>query len=372
MIRNELFKSIQRVVVKIGTSSISNDQGINLVFLTSLANQVKELQSKGVQVIIVSSGAIGSGAKVLGLKAPIRVIELQQVSAAVGQPRLMQAYENVFSGLDLKVAQILLTYDVFENRRKYLNLRNALNELLKLNVVPIINENDVVAVDEIGPTFTDNDKLSALVAAKLNAQLLVNLTSTEGVYSQNPNLSKNKNFEVIKVVDKITPELEKIAGKPSMHGTGGMYSKVQAAKICMKAGIFLVIASSKQPNVLNRIVSGEELGTLFLPKEILSNKQRWIAFGQPKGILLVDNGAMLAVQKDKSLLAIGVREIIGSFEKNEIVSLVCSGKEFARGLTNFSSSELKKIKGLNSDQAAMQLGKKVKSVVLAENLIKMN
>jgi len=263
--RKECLNNIKRIVVKIGTTSITQESNaLNLNFIYSLANQINELKKKGIETILVTSGAIGIGMQELGLTERPRTTEMQQACAAIGQHLLMAEYGRAFKKYGLSIAQILLTYDALTEKKKLANLKQALLTLLEKQTIPIINENDVVAVDEIGPTFGDNDKLSALVAIHLDAQLLVMLTNTNGLFDKNP--IENKDAKLIEHVDKITKEIEDLASGKSELGKGGMISKINAAKLVMEAGAKMVIANHSTQNVLLKIINGEEIGTLFCNK----------------------------------------------------------------------------------------------------------
>lgn len=256
--------SYKRIVIKIGTNLLTDKLcGLRADLINQIARQIAELKKKGIEILIVTSGAIGAGCTELGIKKSMEV-EVRQALAAVGQSTVMRAYHDTFSRHGVKVAQLLLTYEDFSNRKRYLNLRNALNKLLELGVIPIINENDPVSVDEIGVTFGDNDKLSALVASKMNADLLVILTDIDGLYDKNPNT--NKDAKLIRRVDKITQEIEKAAGKAgSAFSIGGMATKIKAAKIAMESGCDVVICDGRKENILAKAISGGE-GTLFSAK----------------------------------------------------------------------------------------------------------
>ncbi|RJS72512.1 MAG: glutamate 5-kinase [Candidatus Syntrophoarchaeum sp. WYZ-LMO15] len=252
-----------RVVVKIGTNTLSRENGgLNYGLIEDIAGQICELKRGGRQFIVVTSGAIGLGCNELSLSQRPSEIVMRQVCAAIGQSKVMEAYHRAFEHYGGIVAQILLTYDDFRDETKYKNLRNGINELLRLNVTPIINENDVVATDEIGDTFGDNDKLSAMVAVAMNADLLIILTDVDGLYNANPR--NEGDVRLIRTVREITPEIEKMADMTaSKLAVGGMKTKINAAKICMEAGCNLVIANGKETNVIRRIVEGDEIGTLF-------------------------------------------------------------------------------------------------------------
>jgi glutamate 5-kinase len=354
--RKVLFKDLKKIVLKIGTSSLSNEDGsFNRKLTQDIANQVAHLRELGKTVIIVSSG-IG----VLELKMPARPreIPLRQAAAAVGQNILMQEWMTAFKKYDLKVAQILLTYEAFSNRMTYLNLRNSISALLDAGVVPIINENDPICVHEIEATFGDNDKLSAMVASKVEAELLILLSDIDGLYNKNP--KKNEDAALISIVEQITPEIESYGGSPtSTKGVGGMRTKIEAAKITSMAGCHMVIANSAIDDVVVKVISGENIGTLFLARNgKFKNRTLWIILSKTSGKLKVDKGAMDAVNKGMGLLPSGIVDISGIFDRGDIIEIESDGKVFAKGITDYSSSELASIKGKHSDMIEKVLGYK--------------
>jgi len=343
----------KRIVVKIGTNLLTEKLcGLRVDLISNIAKQIAYLKKKGIKILIVTSGAIGAGCTELNIKKS-REIETRQALAAVGQSAVMRAYHDAFSKYNIKVAQILLTYEDFSNRKRYLNLRNALNRLLELNVIPIINENDPISIDEIGATFGDNDKLSALVASKVNADLLVMLSDIDGLYDKNP--KTNKDAKLIRRVSNISRDIEKAAGKSgSLFAIGGMVTKIKAAKMVMDSGCNMIICNGKKKDVLGKAILGKE-GTLFIAKEKLSNKERWIKFSKAKGKIIVNERAQDVLLKGKSsLLAVGIDKITGDFNKNDIIEI----NDFAKGIADYSSDELNKIKG-----------KKGKVVVKSENVV---
>ncbi len=357
--RKELFKDIKRIVVKIGTSSLSKEDGsFNRMLTEDLAWQVAKLRESGKTVIIVSSGAIGIGCEELKMKERPREIPLRQAAAAVGQNILMQEWMAAFNKHDLKVAQILLTYEAFSSRMTYLNLRNSISALLEAGVIPIINENDPICVHEIEATFGDNDRLSAMVASKVEAELLILLSDIEGLYNKNP--KKNEDAQLISTIETITPEIESYGGSPtSMKGVGGMRTKIEAAKIASIAGCHMVIASSAVDDVVMRIVDGENIGTLFLAKDgKYKNRTRWIILSKARGKLIVDKGAEEAIKKKRGLLPSGVVEVSGNFNRGDIIEIENEGKVFAKGITDYASGELARIKGKHSDMIEKILGYK--------------
>ena len=366
------FSKAKRIVIKVGTSNLT-DKNYRLEprKVEKLATEIVGLKKRGKEVILVTSGAIGAGIGKLDLKRRPRDIKVLQATAAVGQNILMSTYDRYFDNYDQIIAQVLLTHEAFFNRQRYLNLRNTLVTLLKSGIIPIINENDTVAVDEI--KLGDNDNLSALVASNLDAGLLIILSDVDGLYTYDP--KRSKKAELIPVVDEITPEIERIAETGGKTGVGGMKTKLQAAKVTMKAGIPLVIANGSEENILMRIIGGERVGTLFMPKTTrkMNGKEHWILFAaSPKGRIKVDDGAKTALIKNSSsLLPSGIIDVKKEFRSGDTVSLVdTEGVEFAKGISNYSSSDIEKIKGMQSKDIEHILGRKDYSeVVYRGNLV---
>lgn len=357
--RKELFRDIRKIVVKIGTTSLTKEDGsFNSGLTENIAAQVALLKKSGKTVIIVSSGAIGIGCIELGMGERPREIPLRQAAAAVGQNILMQEWMTAFNKHGLKVAQILLTYEAFSNRMTYLNLRNSISALLESGVIPIINENDPICVHEIEATFGDNDKLSAMVASKVDAELLILLSDIDGLYDKNP--KKNEDAHLISTIEKITPEIESYGGSPtSTKGTGGMRTKIEAGKITSMAGCHMVIANSAIENVILEVVKGRDIGTLFLARNgKFKNRTRWIILSKSSGKLMVDKGAERAIKMKTGLLPSGIIEVQGTFDRGDIIDIESDGLVFAKGITDYSSEELKKIKGKHSDQIEKILGYK--------------
>jgi glutamate 5-kinase len=340
-VRQELSKTVIRLVVKLGTGVLTDSRKQpDLAQMEQLVAQIAAQRKAGKELVLVTSGAVGAGMGALGYeKRPTGLAELQ-ACAAVGQSRLMTTYENLFSRFGLHVAQVLLTHEDLEHHERHLNARNTLVTLLNRGVVPIINENDAVSFTEL--KFGDNDKLSALVACLLPADLLIILTTVDGVLE---NFGK-ANPKTITTIEAIDEAVEKIAGgTDSATAIGGMATKIQAAKIATRSGIALVIASGKKKEVLARILAGEEEGTMFVPQpNKLKGRKRWIAFfHHPKGTLFVDEGAKKALrEKGRSLLPPGVARCEGNFAAGEVVRLCdLDGTEFARGIAEFGSVEIK-------------------------------
>lgn len=340
-LRQEMLSGVSRIVLKLGTGVLTDSRKQpDFAQMGQLAGQIASQLSKGREFVLVTSGAVGSGMGVLGFeKRPNQLAELQ-ACAAVGQSRLMAIYERLFNQYGLHVAQVLLTHDDLEHHDRHLNARNTLLALLQRGVVPIINENDAVSVTEL--KFGDNDRLSALVACLLPADLLVILTTVDGLIE---NYGKS-DARIISTVEKMEAHIEKQAGgTTSATALGGMTSKVQAAKIVIRSGIPMVIASGRKKNVLERITRGEDEGTLFVPRASkLRGRKRWIAFfHHPKGAILVDEGARKALREQgKSLLPPGVIRCEGQFTNGDIVRICdLDGTEFARGITDFSAEEIR-------------------------------
>jgi glutamate 5-kinase len=351
---------MKRIIVKIGSNILADDkEGLDARRISSIASDISSLQDKGFEIIVVSSGAIAAGMRKLGLTEKPKDVQLKQAAAAVGQSSLMWAYERGFSGYGKKVAQILLTRNDLSDRKRYINAKNTLLTLLSFGVVPIINENDTVATDEI--KFGDNDHLAALVAGLVEADRLVILSDVEGLYTEDPR--QNQKARLIECVEEITPALEqKAGGAGSMVGTGGMYSKILAAKMAVKHGVVVHIISGRKDGILKALLEGTHSGTLFIPKqEKLSSRKGWIAYGsRAKGSLVLDEGAVKALVKGgKSLLPSGILSVDGDFETGDAVYCLDAKKNrIAKGLTNYASSEIEKIKGRKTSDIEKVLGYK--------------
>ncbi len=337
-------KSVSRIVVKLGTGVLTDSRKlIDPAQLEQLVAQIAALKKSGKEAVLVTSGAVGAGMGALGHETRPTDLAEKQACAAVGQSRLMAAYDKLFSAHGIVVAQVLLTHDDLEHHERHLNARNTLVSLLKRGVVPIINENDAVSFTEI--KFGDNDKLSALVASLLPADLLVILTTVDGVIE---NFGK-KNPKSISVIEQIDSTIEGMAGgTTSETAVGGMKSKIEAAKIVVRSGIPLVIASGKKKSVLAKVLAGEDEGTLFVAQpNKLQGRKRWIAFfHHPKGTLFVDDGAKKALRESgKSLLPPGVARCEGDFAADDVVRICdLDGLEFARGIARFDSTAVRESK----------------------------
>ncbi|OHB30398.1 MAG: glutamate 5-kinase [Desulfuromonadaceae bacterium GWC2_58_13] len=372
--RNNLFSHVKRIVVKIGSGVISDRDGLDTTAMIQLTRDVETLLERGYEVALVSSGAVAAGKGDLGIVGRPRTIPLKQAAAAIGQSRLISIYEDAFRAHGRKVAQVLLTRDDLANRRRYLNARNTLMTLLDYKIIPIINENDTVVVDEI--RFGDNDNLSAMVTNLLEANLLVILSDVDGLYDRDPR--GNPEAQLIHEVARISTEIEAVAGTSGSDlGTGGMATKIKAAKKASLYGVGTVIINGRTPGLLPRLFDGEELGTYFLPaRNRMAAKKHWIAFTKkPRGKLFVDDGAMTAItEKGKSLLPSGIRGVDGGFDRGDAVRLCgLDGEEFAKGVISYSLSELLRIMGKKSSEIEGILGYKYgDEIVHRDNLVLKN
>lgn len=373
-------KEARRIVFKFGTNILTTTDGnIALSRIYSFIESIAELKKQDKEIIIVSSGAVGMGIKKLGLSSKPDLVTLKQACAAVGQGQLMYIYEEAFNKFSIVTAQLLLTEDAFSNRKKYLSLRNTLNTLLSLGVIPIINENDAISTNElesykcdgIKVCFGDNDKLSALVMSKLDADLLVILSDVDGLYDDDPRV--NKNAKIIRMVEEVTPEIEALGFEASKKGRGGMKTKLEAVKVVTNSGGMAIIANGKKPDIIRHISNGKGTGTVFLPVNNLSGKKRWIAYASNiSGKIKINKCAKDALIKNNaSLLAIGVLEIGNRFDKGAVVSVVDENdNEFARGIVNYSSPECKKIINRHSDEIEKILGhKNYDAIITRDNIV---
>lgn len=373
----EKLVSATRIVFKFGTNVLRNDdKDISLSRIYSFIEDIAKLKQLGKEVIIVTSGAVGLGAKKLKVDSN-ESMSIKQACAAVGQSRLMSIYEDGFDKYGYTTAQILLTEEDFTQRIKYLSLHDTLNTLISLGAIPVINQNDTVSTEELAfykeafqVSFSDNDKLSALVASELDADLLVILSDIDGLFDDNPKVNPNANK--IDVVEEVTEEFQEFAQNASSGGRGGMKTKLEAMKVVTRSGGIGIIANGKDPHIIKRIFEKEELGTIFLPVENLANKKRWIAYATNiQARLIVNDGAKKAlIEKNTSLLPIGVLTIEGDCQKGEIVSIVdVNGIEFARGMINYNFSDCKKIIGHHSDSIIDILGyKNYDAIITRDNI----
>ncbi|MCG6553042.1 MAG: glutamate 5-kinase [Candidatus Magnetominusculus sp. LBB02] len=357
--------TVETIVIKIGSSIITTPEGLNETIINRLARDISALCHSGHQAIIVSSGAVAAGRGKLGIEGPIRDINIKQAAAAAGQSSLVWAYERAFGAYNKKVAQVLLTRDVFSDRRRYLNARNTLKTLLDFHIIPIINENDTVSIDEL--KFGDNDRLAALVAALLCADRLVILSDVDGLYDADPCL--NKSAKLISTVREITPDIERAAcGSSSTCGTGGMSSKLTAAKMATAEGVAVNIVNGSADGILTKLFDGGALGTRFIAEQKTHGARKgWIAIGvRSKGRLFLDDGAARAIiTGGKSLLPSGIRSINGVFDRGDAVYCVSEGgKRIAKGLVNYGNSELSKIIGHKTSQIEGILGYKYSDEVI--------
>jgi len=345
----EKVKAKRRWVIKIGSALITdNGCGLKHNVLDNWVNQISVLNERGIDIVIVSSGAVAEGLTRLGWKDRPNIVSKLQAAAAVGQMGLIQAYEVCFQKYNKHTAQVLLTHDDIADRVRYLNARTSLNTLLQLNVIPIVNENDTVATDEI--RFGDNDTLAGLVANLIDAELLVLLTDQKGLYTSDP--SKNESAEFIEKAEANDPALISYAGESNTQGRGGMRTKLKAASIAAKSNTDTIITSGNEKSTLLKIADGNIVGTLLTtPKETLSARKQWLANqSHVKGTFTVDSGAVVALERSgKSLLPIGVKSITGEFKRGEMVSCADeNGKEIARGLSNYNSTQARLIIGKSS------------------------
>ncbi len=364
------FESVKRVVVKVGSNVLTEDNGLNLKAIRSITRQIGKLIQGGLEVLLVSSGAMASGIKKIGLGARPDELPKRQAVAAVGQAGLMMEYEKAFARQHLKVAQILLTSEDLSNRKRYLNARNTLNTLLAWGVVPIINENDTVWIEEI--KLGDNDNLAAMITLLMDADVLINLTDIDGLFSRDPRV--HPDAELIRTVTRINQEIERYAGDiPGALGTGGMISKIHAARKVNSAGVPMIIAKGDKPNVLLKLFSGKQLGTFFIPrKQRLTSRKCWIAYSlKPRGVIQIDDGAARAIlQNGKSLLPSGIIEVISDFGVGAPVKFKDRGDQtLGIGLVNYSSADIDRIKGLKSSRIKQVLGhKSYDEVIHRDNL----
>lgn len=369
--RTILLAHVRRVVIKIGSGVISGEEGLDLDQIDSICRDIIGLRKRGFEVVLVSSGAVAAGKGELGIVGRPQNIPLKQAAAAIGQSRLMRAYKDALRPFGVTVAQVLLTRDDLANRRRYLNARNTLMTLLEHGVLPIINENDTVVVDEI--RFGDNDNLSAMVTNLVEAQMLVILSDVDGLFESDPR--QNPQARLITEVERITDEIEAMAGdEGGPLGTGGMATKIKAAKRATLFGAGTAIINGRTPHNLQFLFDGHEMGTYFLPvRDPIASRKHWIAFTKkPRGKLLLDEGARKAITDGgKSLLPSGICSIDGEFDRGDAVRL-CSldGREFAKGVTNYSALELMRIIGHKTSEIEIILGYKYgDEVVHRDNLV---
>ncbi len=354
--RKSWLRKVKRLVVKVGSAVITAEDGLSRLVIDNLAAELSRFQRQGYDVVLVSSGAIACGRKKLAIPRREFSLSEKQALAATGQAGLIEAYEEAFSQYGQHVAQILLTRQDLEDRRRYLLARNTLLTLLRWRVIPIINENDTVAVEEI--QFGDNDLLAALTVGLVGADLLVCLSDIDALYEHDPR--EVPEAQPIREVTKIDEHIEAMAGqKPGRFGRGGMVSKIRAAKIVTSFGVPMIIAPGREPLILEKIFAGEEIGTFFFPEgKGLSSRKFWLAYHpRPEGTIVIDQGAVAALKARKSLLPAGIREIRGVFDRGACVECIAEdGRRIAVGLSNYASEDLKKIAGCHSKEIPARLG----------------
>lgn len=372
-VRSDILSGASTVVIKVGTNVLADSTGqLDRHRIQSLADQLYRIREGGRKVVLVTSGAIGAGVGKLGLgKRPTDLAHLQ-ACAAVGQAALMQLYQESVSQYGIRTAQILLTASDFDNRARYLNARNTIATLFEYGALPIINENDTVSVAEI--KFGDNDHLAAMVTNLLRAPLLVLLTNVDGLYSDDPRV--NPDAKLLATVPHIDQSVTGLAAATKSDlGTGGMGSKLKAARLVTVAGEAVIMANGSLDGILDRVFAGEPVGTLFLPHGVdVSSRKRWLGFtARPKGVFRLDSGARKAVLDGKSLLPVGVTAVEGEFGKGDVVSLLdADGVEVARGLSNYASTTAVRVQGLQTERIAAVLGRVPYSeLVHRDNLVVM-
>ena len=369
--RTTLISPAKRIVIKIGSAVIATANGLDHARIDSLTEEICALRQQGYEIIVVSSGSVAAGKGDLGITGRPQTIPLKQAAAAIGQSRLMRRYRTAFRNRGENVAQVLLTRDDLANRRRYLNARNTLMTLLEYGVTPIINENDTVVVDEI--RFGDNDNLSAMVTNLSEANLLVILSDVDGLFDSDPRT--NPQAKLIHEVERITEDIEQMAGISSTDvGTGGMHTKIKAAKRATLHGVGTAIINGIEPGNLTKFFAGEDIGTYFLPNtNRMAAKKHWIAFTKkPRGKLFIDNGACTAISNDGcSLLPSGIKGVEGGFDRGDAVQLCDSdGVEFARGVTNYTLAELLQIMGKKTSEITTILGYKYgDEIIHRDNLV---
>lgn len=365
----------RRVVVKVGTNVVMRDDGaLALGRIYGLIEAVAGERRNGREMVVVSSGAVGLGAQRLGLSGKPKTLAAKQACAAIGQGRLMSVWSEAFEKLGVTAAQVLLTEDDFASRGRYLALRATLEELLRLGAVPVLNENDTVGTAELetaaGHVFGDNDKLSALVASKLGADLLVILSDVDGLHTANP--ARSRAARRIPVVAEVTAEVRALADGGGARGRGGMATKLEAAAVATASGALAVVASGRRPGALEEVLSGADAGTLFLPKRSLTGKRRWIAWAAlPSGAIRVNDGARAALVSGKaSLLPAGVTGLEGDFEKGDVVRILGrDGAEIARGQVNYGRADAERLVGRRSGEARGGTPKGYDALVTRNNVV---
>lgn len=358
----------ERIVIKIGSSSLIDQSEINRAFISKIVDEIKQLKETGYDVMIVTSGAVAA-ARMSFLAEKIQSLSGKQALSAIGQAKLIHIYDEIFAQSDMTTAQILLTNDDFKSKKRMLNFRNTLEQLFSLGVVPIINENDALSSEEI--QVGDNDTLGSLVAVATEASHYVILSDIQGLYTENP--LKNPHARLIPVVEQITDEIRQMAGgSGSSVGTGGMRTKISAAEIATEAGVNVSIAKADIVQLATRLIQGKPVGTTFLKKENVRSKNHWIGFHSlPSGQVIVDQGAASALQNRNSLLAVGIVEVIGDFHIGDTIEIYDRNQHLiGRGISNFDSAEIRLIQGKPNDQHKEILGVMTHtSVIHANNLV---
>ena len=363
--REEILENIQKIVVKVGTSTLTKEDGnLNIEKIKKIVAELSNLSNKGYDVVLVTSGAVGAGMGKLGLTERPKTLSEKQALASVAQVALSHLYQLLFQEYGKIIGQLLLTRGDFSDRRRYLNARNVCNTLLKNKIIPVINENDAIVSNEL--KVGDNDTLSALVSGLIDADLLIILSDVQGLYNKNP--QKYEDANLIEIVGKIDDDIKKTAGgEGSKFGTGGMITKIIAAEMATKIGTNMVIASGEDPKNISRIVEKENIGTLFTKKnKKISSKKYWLAYGtNKKGVVTIDEGAEKALFKGKSLLPVGIKSFEGNFEKGTVVKIMnMKNENIATGISNYSSDEIELIMGHRSEDIENILGHKYDDVVV--------
>ena len=370
-LRKKCLDGARRIVVKVGSNVLTEENGLNLKSIRSISSQICGLIESGMEVLLVSSGAMAAGIRKVGLSRRPDETPKRQAVAAVGQAGLIRAYEKAFVRHKIKVAQVLLTNEDLANRQRYLNARNTLNTLLSWRIIPIINENDTVMTEEI--QFGDNDTLAASITLLMDADILINLTDIDGLYNKDPRTYSDA--VLIPVVSRIDKQIERIASDiPGALGRGGMQSKIKAAKRLNTAGVPMIITNGLKAGMLTKLFAGKDLGTFFIPRsEKLASRKRWIGFNlKPQGAVILDDGAVTAIlRRGKSLLSSGIVEVKGEFNVGAAVEFCDAvGEPLGIGLTNYSAPDIRKIKGLKSNQITKRLGAKpFDEVIHRDNLV---
>jgi glutamate 5-kinase len=345
---------VKRVVIKVGTNLISNSEGISTEKINDIVKGIVELRELGLSVLLVTSGAVGLGAKELHLPHKAKSVVMRQTCASIGQPILMSHYREAFNTYNAVCAQVLITKKELNDRTTFVNLKNSVTSLLNHKVIPIFNENDTVSTDEVGTAVGDNDRLSAFVASKIDADLLILLTDIDGLYSRDPKIDPDAH--ILHEVEAITDEIMQSAGNAgSIYSTGGMRTKLLAARIASYAGCATVIASGFEPDILTSIIMGKRVGTYFAPLKRMHQRPRWILNSAPSGTIWIDDGAVKALKNHKSLLPSGIVAVEGTFEAGQVVMI----NNIAKAVPYFNSSEIIERIGSNSkiDNATSKKGR---------------